>query len=94
MPYRRVFLACGLACLVGCAAEAGPPRNLPPPEQSTIVGPDDPVAAGVVMLVRAPLIEVFSDCGTLELSSSALLPDAAVSALPREVLFESLLVAE
>jgi len=41
MPYRRVFLACGFACLVGCAAEAGPPRNLPPPEQSTIVGPDD-----------------------------------------------------
>jgi protein involved in polysaccharide export with SLBB domain len=40
MLYRSVLLLCVLAAL-GCAEEAGPPRNLPAPMQSTIVGPDD-----------------------------------------------------
>src|SRR5277367_2691974 len=40
MLYRRLvpFLCVALAA---CAAEPGPPRNLPLPMQSTIVGPDD-----------------------------------------------------
>src|ERR1700683_3532914 len=38
--YRAlILLSC--ATIAGCAAEAGPPRNLPAPMQSTIVGPDD-----------------------------------------------------
>jgi polysaccharide export outer membrane protein len=41
MLFRRSVACCAFAWLVGCAAEAGPPRNLPLPEQSTIVGPDD-----------------------------------------------------
>jgi protein involved in polysaccharide export with SLBB domain len=41
--YRSVLLLCGGLALtaLGCAADVGPPRNLPAPVQSTIVGPDD-----------------------------------------------------
>jgi polysaccharide biosynthesis/export protein VpsN len=42
--YRGALLLCcgvGLVAFVGCAADPGPPRNLPAPMQSTIVGPDD-----------------------------------------------------
>jgi polysaccharide biosynthesis/export protein VpsN len=40
MLYRRLvpFFCVALAA---CAAEPGPPRNLPAPMQSTVVGPDD-----------------------------------------------------
>jgi protein involved in polysaccharide export with SLBB domain len=41
MLCRRAIVCCLFAWLVGCTGEAGPPRNLPAPEQSTIVGPDD-----------------------------------------------------
>jgi protein involved in polysaccharide export with SLBB domain len=37
----RVALAALAVTSAGCSEEAGPPRNLPPPVQSTIVGPDD-----------------------------------------------------
>jgi polysaccharide export outer membrane protein len=37
-----LFAASTLVCnLLGCAAEVGPPRNLPPPVETTAVGPDD-----------------------------------------------------
>jgi polysaccharide biosynthesis/export protein VpsN len=39
--YGCVLLLCGVVTIAGCAADAGPPRNLPAPVQSTIVGPDD-----------------------------------------------------
>jgi polysaccharide export outer membrane protein len=39
--YGRVFLLCVVVTFAGCSADAGPPRNLPAPVQSTIVGPDD-----------------------------------------------------
>jgi protein involved in polysaccharide export with SLBB domain len=35
------LILCSCVALAACAAEAGPPRNLPAPMQSTIVGPDD-----------------------------------------------------
>jgi protein involved in polysaccharide export with SLBB domain len=40
MLYRSLIFLAGVT-LAGCAAEPGPPRNLPAPMQSTIVGPDD-----------------------------------------------------
>jgi polysaccharide biosynthesis/export protein VpsN len=39
--YGRVLLLCAAVTFAGCSADAGPPRNLPAPVQSTIVGPDD-----------------------------------------------------
>jgi protein involved in polysaccharide export with SLBB domain len=39
--YSCVLLLCGVLTIAACAADAGPPRNLPAPVQSTIVGPDD-----------------------------------------------------
>ncbi len=48
MLFRYVVFCCSLAWLVGCTEEAGPPRNLPPPEQSTVVGPDDLFAISVL----------------------------------------------
>src|SRR5271169_6860401 len=40
MLYRSfIFFCCSV--VAGCGAEAGPPRNLPAPMQSTVVGPDD-----------------------------------------------------
>lgn len=41
MLHREVVALFCLALAVGCAAEAEPPRNLPAPMQSTVVGPED-----------------------------------------------------
>jgi protein involved in polysaccharide export with SLBB domain len=40
MLYRSLTLVACVA-LAACATEPGPPRNLPAPMQSTVVGPDD-----------------------------------------------------
>jgi protein involved in polysaccharide export with SLBB domain len=41
MLHRDVVALLCLALASGCAAEAEPPRNLPAPMQSTVVGPED-----------------------------------------------------